>query len=502
MISLFTQLRRRLLAPTILAASLVACDQQPAGQRQGGSTATPRASAPSAFVAARPEDLPNVVLIVVDTLRADHLGCYGYYRDTTPNIDAFASEALLFERAYAPMATTLPSHVSMFTGLYPLEHGTLANVRHGGKAFGWNPNITSVAELFQRNGFRTAGFVAATPLKRVVGFGVGFDVYEEPLPHRIRAGEVNAKVLPWLRANASQRFFLFVHYYDPHNMPYMSGPPYSTMYETDERQQAWMSERRMPAEVAQSACRPFTRTAETINRYDGEIRYVNDELQRVLTELRDLGLYEKSVIIIASDHGEGLNQHDWPAHGRVWNEQLHVPLLVRFPRPLHDGLPQRFDGLVSLLDLFPTVLTRIRAPFQPEFMKQSTGVDVLAEDYRPRPLLGQRSGRDCGEDSGPEFALVTPEWSYLWDDAIAADLLFARASDPHELTNVASGHTSTRDSLRSGALALVELLRARGAAFEQGQAGGAAELDPRVLRELEAMGYITGAAPTSQPEHP
>src|SRR5262245_23830797 len=123
---------------------------------------------------------PNIILITLDTVRADHLGCYGYFRDTSPVFDAFAREAVLFENAYAPMATTLPSHTSLLTGYEPLEHGVLANIDDGGNAFGRKAGARSFAEVAKRAGYATAAFVSATPLKQIGGLNTGFDVYDEP----------------------------------------------------------------------------------------------------------------------------------------------------------------------------------------------------------------------------------------------------------------------------------------------------------------------------------
>lgn len=461
-----------------------------------------RTSAPADAPARIGPEAPNIVLIVIDTLRADHLGCYGYFRDTSPNIDAFARDAIMFENAFAPMATTLPSHVSMFTGLYPLEHGVEANVRHGGKPFGWNPNIRSVAELARDAGYATAGFVSALPLKRDVGFGVGFDVYVEPPGHRQRAEETNAAALPWLERAGKKPFFLFVHFYDPHNQPYMSGPPYSTMFQADEALKAWARERAIPALVERDQCRPRTPTYETMNRYDGEIRYADEQVGRLLGKLRELGLWENSVICFTSDHGEGLNQHDWPVHGRVWREQLHVPLLLRLPPRFRPKAPRRVTELVSLIDLFPTIVSSIEAPWRGAFLQQATGVDVLHEGFRQRPLLGQRSGRDCGDNSGPEFTLMTPRWRLLWDDDSNYEGLFDAIADAHELRNVANlaldpAIEADLEALRRQGHSLVEHLRDRGKSLESGVEQE--ELSPEMRRDLEALGYIGGGDDDESP---
>ncbi|MBU0638788.1 MAG: sulfatase-like hydrolase/transferase [Planctomycetes bacterium] len=159
--------------------------------------ALPAAATPPA--APPPPPPPNIVLISVDTLRADHLGCYGYFRDTSPNIDAFAREALFFEQAFCTMSVTLPSHVSLFTGLYPLEHGILANIEHGGVPFGWRTRVKTFAQFVSEAGYETAGFVSALPLKRDTGIAAGFEFFSQPRKMTRSAEETNQAALAWLR---------------------------------------------------------------------------------------------------------------------------------------------------------------------------------------------------------------------------------------------------------------------------------------------------------------
>lgn len=434
----------------------------------------------------------NIILIVVDTLRADHLGCYGYFRDTSPNIDAFADEAIFFENAYAPMAVTLPAHVSLFTGLYPLEHGTEANVhRHGGKPFWSRPGARSFAELARAHGYLTAGFVSATPLKRAYGLHVGFDHYEQPARLQRKARVTTDAALTWLREQVREPFFLFVHYFDPHT-PYRPPPSYRRMFTTDAQLEAYLAERRVPAEVPPGPCRGQypTITRSAVNLYDGEVRYADAEVGRLLDALRQRGLWERSVIIFTADHGEGLNQHDWPQHGRVWHEQVHVPLLIRFPRPRPD-LPKRFAPVVSLIDVLPTVAAQLRLPWAAEFLRQARGVDVFSPEFRERPVLCQRSARDCQGQGGPLFALTTRQWRYFYDDG--TEMLFNRGSDPHELENLADRRPGQAESLRRQLLELVATLRQHRAALRSDEAA-TVRLDQQLRREMEALGYIDTAA--------
>jgi len=441
----------------------------------------------------------NIVLIVIDTLRADHLGCYGYFRDTSPNIDAFAGQAIFFEQAYAPMATTLPSHASLFTGLYPLEHGIQANVGDNGRRFRSQPGLRSIVEIMQANGYATAAFVSAAPLKRVCGLDAGFDTYVEPRTAQEDAGPTTDAALAWLDQHSDKRFFLFVHYFDPH-VPYGPPPPYHSMFTADPQLRAFIAERQIPDVVQPGLCRGRVPTVTHVatNLYDGEIRYCDEHVGRLLDSLRQRGLWDSSVIIVTSDHGEGLNQHDWPQHGRTWNEQVHVPLMIRFPRA-DTALPKRFTPLVSLIDVFPTVLGQLRPHWAGEFLSQARGVDVLTAGFQERPVFAQRSARDCGESGGPLYALTSSQWRYHYTPD-KPELLFDRHLDPHELHNAAGQFAAQTEQLRRQTLELVAALKRRGDSFGPDDAKPL-ELDPQLQREMEALGYI-GSANDEEEEKP
>ena len=287
----------RLACVCLLAAGLLGCQrsQQPADRDTG----------------------LNLLIISIDTLRADHLGCYGYFRDTSPEIDAFARETVFFEQAYSPMSTTLPAHVSLLTGLHPAEHGITSNVGDGGHPFGTRPRIRSVVQMAQAADYRTAAFVSATPLKRYSGFDVGFDTFDEPGDVMRAADEVTGKVLAWIDGVQSQRFVLLAHYYDPHR-PYEAPEPFDSMYETDADLENYLAQRQVTPVIWPSLCRGSSvNMARTItNQYDGEVRFTDREVGRLLKGLRERGLWDNTVIVLTADHGEGLNQHNWPQHGR------------------------------------------------------------------------------------------------------------------------------------------------------------------------------------------
>lgn len=458
-------------------APVAGCSSEPAGPAATPST-------------------PNLLLVTVDTLRADHLGCYGYFRDTSPTIDGLAQESVFFERAYCPMATTLPSHASLLTGLSPLEHGILANQEHGGDGFRSRPGVRSVAEFLKEEGYATGAFVSAAPIKKSSGISEGFETFVEPEGAACRAEDTTRAALAWIESHADRRMFAWVHYYDPH-WPRKPPGPYLERYRDEPGLDAFLEARRIPDSVDEAPCKLPTDTRRATNAYDGAVRYVDDQVKLLLDALRERQLLDRTVIVLTADHGEGLNQHEWPAHGRNWEEQLHVPLLIRFPGD-RSGLPPRFEPVVSLIDVLPTVLGRVDLPGTREFVAQASGVDVLSPDFQERPILSQRTGRDCGEDAGPMFAWTTRRWKYLHQPEVG-DRLFDRTEDPYELTDLSGRRTEVGAALKADLLAAVEREAARGEALRDGREIEEEPLDPRIREELESLGYIGGGRTVERP---
>lgn len=435
---------------------------------------------------------PNIVLVTIDTLRADHLGCYGYFRDTSPRIDEFARQGVVFDAAYATMATTLPSHTSMLTARYPLEHGILANLMHGGKPFGWKPGMVSFAQVAKEAGYTTAGFVSAAPLKQQSGIAAGFDTWSEPAAVERAAGETLADALPWLRSAPKQPLFLWVHFYDPH-WKHRAPAPFDTLFhDMDDALtlEKWIAERGIGDSATRTNAKKTTETRSAINDYCGEVRYADEQFGVLLDELKKLGMYDSSIVVLTADHGEGLNQHDWTAHGLVWEEQLRVPLVMCFPASAGVA-PRRVSQIVSLIDLVPTVLARMQpltTPLARQFLEQATGVDVLAPDYTERPVFGQRTAREMAEDPGEMYAVTTRSWKYIHEPEVG-DKLFDRRKDPHELDNVLEREVEMSRRVHSLMQVMVLEQKVRGDSLGEAEAG---ELDPALLEELRKLGYMGG----------
>lgn len=285
---------------------------------------------------------PNIVMITMDTTRADHLGCYGYSRQTSPFLDSLAGRGVLFEQAYATATWTLPSHTSLFTGTMPSVNGV------GHNNFFVSPSLVTLAELLKSHGYTTGGFIGGPFLVSAFNIHQGFDYYDEELdPHnklqqlwlfraatfllrhpiwttdgQRRAGEINGKAFHWIDAMKSRKpFFLFVNYFDPHE-PY--DPPESAKQEMNVHatitghirhyfidKQTGIALHRDQTPLRQDEF------AQLRDLYDGEIRYMDDELSRLFKKLKDAGALENTIVIITSDHGESIGEHGLLDHGHT-----------------------------------------------------------------------------------------------------------------------------------------------------------------------------------------
>ena len=295
----------------------------------------------------------NIILISVDTLRSDHLGAYGYDRPTSPTIDALAGEGVVFEQAICQNTNTNPSHASMLSGLYPHSHGNRDNF------YRMAEDVRMLPDALHAAGYQTAGFVSGYTLKdRICGLARGFDVYDDEFSGKERqGGETTDLAIAWLRAHAGDRFFLFFHLFDPHG-PYNppAGGPVRFEPRGPERQVA--PERipryqRLPLDAPEDAHWTDLRLYEA--RYDEEIAYADSQVGRLLDQLRQLGLHERTIIVFTSDHGEALGEreHLLDHGGGIGDEEIRVPLILRLPDRRFAG--QRFNGQVESIDIAPTL---------------------------------------------------------------------------------------------------------------------------------------------------
>ncbi|MFT7676365.1 MAG: arylsulfatase A-like enzyme [Planctomycetota bacterium] len=418
---------------------------------------------------------PNLLVITLDTTRADHLGCYGYFRDTSPNLDALAAESLLFERCIVPMATTLPTHVSLFTGTYPHEHGVIANLLKD-VVYERDPRLVTVAEYLRDVGYTTAAFVSALPLRAEAGLVDGFEVYSYTRSHLRRASDTLDTTRAWLGKRAKPPFFLWVHLFDPHG-PYDPPEEAQGRFDTDADLREWMAAREVIKEAERKGGKAID-IEDALNAYDAEIAYMDAQLGLFFDDLRERGLWEDLVIVVMGDHGEGLGQHGLPGHGRAYDEQLHAPLMIKAP-----GLaPGRYSDPVSAVDVLPSLLHLLELPGKTEFLVQTTGVNRFAATggAELKWIMSQSSPRQA--DGGKlEYALSAERWKYL-RSADGQESLFDLAADPYELVDVAAEHPEVLGECR-------ERLNSRLARQLARQGGSQRQATGEELRGLEGLGY-------------
>ena len=407
-----------------------------------------------------PSGAKSVVLVTIDTLRADHVGAYGASFAETPTLDALAAAGVRFETAITATPLTLPSHASILTGMDPPAHG----VRHNG-TFKLAPEVTTLAERFQAGGWATGAFVGAVVLKARYGLDQGFDLYDDEIRGdkaapggyvERPAGEVVGAARAWL-ARTDRPFFLWVHLYDPH-MDYKAP-------------EAFM--RRFPD-------RP----------YDAEIAYADYQVGRLLEALRARGRLADTLVVVTSDHGESLGEHGETTHSMtLYDSVLAVPLLMAGP-----GLPagQVVPGLVRVKDVAPTVLAQVGLDPLPEAQGEDLS-PLLAADAPGVPERGRAAYAETLAtllDNGwaPLHAIRTDQWLYVRSPRPE---LYDVTRDPRQLDNLVES-----DSARARP-AQAELDAQISAALANEKHADGLELDDETRAQLHALGYAVADGPVA-----
>jgi arylsulfatase A-like enzyme len=401
----------------------------------------------------------DIVLIVVDTLRADHVSLYGYPRRTTPHLETFARDAVTYVNAISPATWTVPAHGSLFTGRWPSFHGAERVASDRNLATPLAADVPTLAELLGGAGFRTAAFVANSAyVARVLGFDRGFaEFFDRDLNV---AGDVESAVRRWLPA--AGRLFVFMNILDPHE-PYEPPPPYDRRFPGKDATYGTMMTTLV---YGGTPITPELR-AHFLSQYDGEIAYTDDVLQRIVDELKRRGRYDDALIIVTSDHGELLGEHGLAGHGVApYEELLHVPLVVKLPGSRRRG--ERVRRRVSTLGVFATILDAAGVSPPPGVQARSLDAPhpVWAEDVTYAGVR-VRVGYD-----GPLKVVAT-------GDADGSLATYDLANDPDEL------HAGAGDDVR---------LRAALVAFASVprpvRAGAVSAVDPEREAKLRALGYL------------
>lgn len=436
---------------------------------------------------------PNVLLITVDTLRADRLGCYGS-RVPTPNLDRLAQEGALFEQAVCPMPQTRPSHATLLTARYPREHGVMSN----GDPL--PPGRLTLPEVLRQAGYQTGGFVSAALFRAPSGVQRGFDRFDCPQGKRQqrRAAAVISQVVSWVEGVPRDRpFFAWVHLFDPH-VPYDPPAPYAPAGRDDvvaalprlSRKNAMRVAARHHGDLPE----PFYERAVAL--YNGEVAYTDYWVGVLLDALRADGRIDHTVVILTADHGECFEHGTFFEHTCLYEGTVRVPLIVRYPPRVAPG--QRRGAIVEHLDVAPTVLSLVGLTIPSEFRGRSlfdaaVGASRNAFVEYPR-YSDSRIGRSeksarrmrtvRGEPvrpipSGAAFVVRNADWKYIVFGP--AEELYHLPTDPQETTNMASGQPEVLVTMRA---ALQEWLK-RHPDPEPNQA----VLTEEARETLRALGY-------------
>jgi arylsulfatase A-like enzyme len=467
--------------------SSAASARRAAGERRSRWLALAVATGSLLFLSACSRDLPpNIVLVSVDTLRADALGAYGGPLPT-PAFDRLAQEGALFERAFAPAPATASSHATLFTGQEPQRHGVLRN----GESLPDAAN--ALAEVFRANGWRTGAFVSSFVLDPRFGWSQGFDHYDADLPEggatmgkdraypgafwgaerfagfdRRATGTTDA-ARRWIEAS-DEPFFAFVHYFDPH-------APYVPPLVFQERAAAAV----VPLEGRSAKGLGANKLETLIRRYLGEVLYTDDALAALL-DLVDGRSGRSTLVVVTADHGEGLGQHDWMEHAlHLYEEQLHVPLLLHWPGTIPAG--HRIATPVALADVAPTILALVGLPPVPAMDGRSLADAVRGGPEPPAlPIFGVRRlvGEAAKLGQSVKFSVRDGSWKFIWNSGHAHEL-YDLATDPEERRNVIAEHPDV-------AAKLLAKIEARIAAMPT--ADDAAPLSDETRDALRALGYV------------
>jgi arylsulfatase A-like enzyme len=425
------------------------------------------------------EEKPNILLITIDTLRSDYLGCYGNPVVKTPHIDQVAKEGVLFSQAITHIPITGPSHTSLMTSLLPRTH----EVKINGIPY-QKENIT-LAELMRSHGYRTAAFVSAYPLKSYnSGLHRGFDMYNDSFSYldshealllvqffnhlgllygglEQRAEETNKKALRWLEDNYGKPFFLWIHYFDPH-YPYDPLPPYDTFYQDK---------------------KGITKNDRQKALYAGEISYTDEHIGKLINQLKKLKVLDDTLLIITADHGEGLGEHDYYYdHSEYLYEPLiKIPLIMRYP-PL---LPKNkiIEKQVQIIDIMPTVISiagihtnhqlfgrNLLSLMNENFVELKALTYALVETFEP-------------EASTDRTAIRTNEWKLIVNSE-GQEEFYNLIDDPDELVNLNNKESVIKQEFN-------EKLRGIISSIPQSEDNvTASDIDQERLKKLKSLGYL------------
>ncbi|MDP8221947.1 MAG: sulfatase [Candidatus Lernaella stagnicola] len=450
----------------------------------------------------------NIILISIDTLRADHVGVYGYPKPTTPNLDSFARDGFMFTQAYAASPWTLPSHGSMFTGLYPMTHGAETIQKR------LLDGIPTLAEILQTRGFATGAIVCAPFMRPRFQLNRGFDDYDtrfiyptdkktksdEDRFREVKGWKLANKVtkwgLDWVDRHREKPFFLFLHYWDPHH-PYNPEQKYVDLFDPGYKGNIDSFDM-----VRREDFNPDMDRADfehIIALYDGEIRYTDDGIGRLLAGLKKRGLTENTMIVITSDHGEEFLEHGGRVHmAQCWQETIHIPLMMQVPWIDRRGVT--LDAPVSHVDFLPTFLDLLGVGGAPK-LQHGLSLARVIENDEPLPrrellsqtvrgrLTNHRRGRP-----GTWTVILTPELRKFHRFNHPTDgfrALFDIGKDPKEQKDLGETYPKDMDRFAGAYSKFVRAFRKEKARLHKRQKSETdVNIEPEFQQQLKDLGYL------------
>ncbi len=481
---------RRFMWASGLSGAIVTAIVWSAGALYATREAGPMAKPPPA------PGLPNILLVSIDSLRRDHLHCYGYARETSPSIDRLAREGALFRTVVSPTSWTLPAHLTMLTSLPPEAHGVVDDgmrLQH---------NVLFLAEVLQQAGYATNGFVSAPYLDAAYGFAQGFDSYDDYTV--AKASQVSSHqgttsptlvhlVAQYLdRWNADGRgrpFFVFMHMWDVH-YDYTPPPPYDSMFDPDYKGTITAENYEYGTQVHNGM---DPRDLEhIIALYDGEIRFTDLYLGKVLDRLAALGVLDDTLIVVTADHGDEFFEHGNKSHSKaLYDETVLVPLVIRFPRRVSEG--RSIDGQVRLMDIAPTILSLagLRRPVgfggsaEDALAAQDLSSWITPDAERPAP--GLIAFGDLETAYAPRRIASVRTNNYKLIEPLGrqgGDEIYDLKEDPGEQQNIVAQNPPVDGPLRQ------QLATWRGTWHEIGGLAQKIELSEEHKERLRALGYM------------
>ena len=389
----------------------------------------------------------NVILISIDSLRPDHLGCYRYHRNTSPHIDTIAQNSIIFENAFTHIPVTDPCLMTMLTSVYPSVHSinqpiVLNNNKVQTRRL--SDSLVTLPQVLKKSGYTTSAFVN---IDGTTGFDKGFDTYEQievlqwivVAKYNDKNFFVESELFKWIEKNQDNKFFLFSHTYATHS-PYIS-PDYTLYIDTyngniPSTYDEWKNMRTDSFDYFSTVNESDKNDIQhLINLYDGCISYTDRQLGLLFRKLEELNLLRKTIIILMADHGEEFHEHGGLTHGDLYIEHMHIPLIIKLP----DNRAKRITCNVGLIDLVPTILDLLDIKFKPKKYKFQgiSLIPVIKEKVLTHDIYAEKIE---DEHNLCLCALRTKQWKYIENKDTNYSALFNITSDPQEKHNVLSDY--------------------------------------------------------------